>query len=256
MPSGWPPPRGSPDHHWLKLARVVSVGRFRLSAAMAGVVRRVAAALACMAAPASAFAFSAAPQGRAREISARLAASPPPVQPVLGATVSQQAPSAGSTGGLASAVAAAAAVFALGARRASAGRAERAAMAAAKKKPNAKDEKVKRFEKRTGQLAVMNIMRTYNNTHVNLSEARTGRKIWKTTEKRYGKQIGNTTYAVEGAVYTAQALGIDKIFVSMKAVTGIERILATIRGTGMKVQGAVLKNNIAYGGQRACRPRR
>mmetsp|Transcript_22097 Transcript_22097/g.58334 ORF Transcript_22097/g.58334 Transcript_22097/m.58334 type:complete len:206 (+) Transcript_22097:92-709(+) len=108
-----------------------------------------------------------------------------------------------------------------------------------------------------GKVGMLYIKRTYNNTHVALGHPPPkGGVIWCTTEKRYGKLLPNTNYAIEAAIYTAQALGISKVMVQIKGQVQIEGALRAIRSMGIDVVGAVIRNTVAYGGSRVSGIRR
>mmetsp|Transcript_64434 Transcript_64434/g.149857 ORF Transcript_64434/g.149857 Transcript_64434/m.149857 type:complete len:226 (-) Transcript_64434:63-740(-) len=103
-----------------------------------------------------------------------------------------------------------------------------------------------------GETAILCIRKTFNNTHVALTKDK-GQMIWCTTEKRYGKTLPNTNYAVEAAVYTAEKLGIQRVIVQLKGpnAAGLQGAIAAVRNTGIDVAACIIHNNIAYGGPRA-----
>mmetsp|Transcript_81502 Transcript_81502/g.225743 ORF Transcript_81502/g.225743 Transcript_81502/m.225743 type:complete len:222 (-) Transcript_81502:80-745(-) len=109
----------------------------------------------------------------------------------------------------------------------------------------------------SGTIGLLTIRKTYNNTHVVLCNSQ-GKVIWTTSEKRYGKMLPNTNYAVEAAIYTAEKLGIQKVTVNLKGPNagGLQGAIAAIRNTGIDVASCFVSNNIAYGGNRPAGVRR
>uniref|UniRef100_A0A7S2AIY1 Uncharacterized protein n=1 Tax=Alexandrium andersonii TaxID=327968 RepID=A0A7S2AIY1_9DINO len=103
-----------------------------------------------------------------------------------------------------------------------------------------------------GITGLLCIRKTFNNTHVNLCD-HTGKVIWTTTEKRYGTMFPNSNYAVEAAIYTAEKLGIKKVYVKLKGPNayGLTGAIAAIRNMGIDVAGAFVMNNMKYAGWRS-----
>merc|ERR1719507_1645917 len=103
----------------------------------------------------------------------------------------------------------------------------------------------------TGETALLTIRKTFNNTHVVLSD-QSGRVIFTTSEKRYGKMLPNTNYAVEAAIFTAEKLEIRSLTVNLKGPNagGLLGAINAIRNMGIEVKACFISNNIAYGGNR------
>eukprot|EP00930_Biecheleria_cincta_P087621 TRINITY_DN76849_c0_g1_i1.p1 TRINITY_DN76849_c0_g1~~TRINITY_DN76849_c0_g1_i1.p1 ORF type:complete len:257 (-),score=35.64 TRINITY_DN76849_c0_g1_i1:79-819(-) len=100
--------------------------------------------------------------------------------------------------------------------------------------------------------AMLTVVKKKNNTHVCLGDL-TGKAVWATSEKRYGKLLPNANRAVEAALFVAEKLGIKNIVLQIKGVPAMMGgVINTVRASGLNVSQAYIRNNIAYGG---CRPR-
>lgn len=121
----------------------------------------------------------------------------------------------------------------------------------AKKGPQMRGEVAPMTRVKDGS-AMLTVVKKKNNTHVCLGDM-TGKAVWATSEKRYGKLLPNANRAVEAALFVAEKLGIKNIVLQIKGVPGMMGgVINTVRASGLNVTQAYVRNNIAYGG---CRPR-